>query len=61
MDDDGLGPAPVTPVEGVHSFEARYPGRCDHCDDPIAPGDLVAKMTDDSYWLYGCVERWTDR
>jgi hypothetical protein len=41
------GKPPERPApKPLRIFEAKYPGRCDRCRDPIEPGEEIALMDD---------------
>lgn len=48
------GPTKPEPVTVVARFPARYDGQCPGCDLPIKVGQLVAKLSNDTYVHEGC-------
>ena len=56
MDDDGLGVAPVQPIEIAYTFTAsRTAGRCPVCDHKFHRGEALARTTDDTYLHERCI------
>jgi hypothetical protein len=47
-------PQPVRPSR--YGIEARYSGRCEGCDEPVHPGQVIALMTNGTYRHEWCTE-----
>lgn len=49
--DEGLLPPPREPEKPTieRTFNARFPGRCRHCDRCFHVGDPIAYTTDETY------------
>jgi hypothetical protein len=54
MEDVGVGAEPVVPPHAVYRFQSKYPSTCRNCGADTEPGDLVVKMSDDTYWCDDC-------
>lgn len=50
-------PEPVPPlIAAGYAFEAKYPGRCEACDDSIPVGADICRTTEGDYVHAECVE-----
>jgi hypothetical protein len=38
--------------EPLPSVEAEFQGRCSACDEPIFPGERIARLPDDDEWVH---------
>lgn len=54
MEDDGLGAPVVPPVTVEFTFTSKFDGKCRKCGDETTAGDVIAKMSDDSYRCLDC-------
>lgn len=56
MNDDGLGAAPIRPVEPAMSepLSAIFGTRCPYCEEGIAVGDQIMLFSDGTWRHPGC-------
>jgi hypothetical protein len=54
MEDGGLGAPARAPLTVEATFKARYDGQCPGCNLPIVVGQVVHRLSNDSYVHQGC-------
>lgn len=48
------GPLRLEPLRVTGRMVARYSGECRDCGLPISLGQVISRLSDDSYCHYGC-------
>lgn len=55
MEDGNLPPPPrPTPPKAEATFTARFDGHCRGCNLPIGAGQIIHRMSDETYRHQGC-------